>query len=105
VDNFAFEGEVSPIIIVAMLLAATATAGVVWGQRGWIAVITAWACVPLAHVVKHVLGLPDTLQPNTYKSILMLAAFTFVVAALGTGGGLLIRRLTTGSTSSDSKSV
>jgi hypothetical protein len=68
-------------------------------------VITAWACVPLAHVVKHVLGLPDTLQPNTYKSILMLAAFTFVVAALGTGGGLLIRRLTTGSTSSDSKSV
>lgn len=105
VDNVAFEGEVSPIIIVAMLLVATATAGAIWGQRGWVAVAAAWACVPLAHVVKHILGLPDTLQPNTYKSILMLAAFTLVVAALGTGGGLLIRRLTTGSTSSDSKSV
>lgn len=102
VDNFAFEGEVSPIVIVAMLLVTTAIAGTIWGQRGWIAVAAAWACVPLAHVVKHILGLPDTLQPNTHKSILMLAAFTLVVAALGTGGGLLIRRLTTGTRRSDS---
>jgi hypothetical protein len=102
VDNFAFAGEVSPIIIVAMLLVATATAGAIWGQRGWVAVAAAWACVPLAHLVKHVLGLPDTLQPNTYKSILMLAAFTLVVAALGTGCGLLLRRLTTGTPRSDS---
>lgn len=102
VDNFAFEGEASPIIIVAMLLAATAIAGGIWGQRGWVAVAAAWASVPLAHVVKHVLGLPDTLQPNTYMSILMLAAFTLVVAALGTGCGLLIRRLTTGTLRSGS---
>ena len=31
VDNWAFEGEVSPIIIVALLLAATAMAGALWG--------------------------------------------------------------------------
>ena len=30
VDNFAFEGEVSPIVIVVMLLAATATIAAVW---------------------------------------------------------------------------
>jgi len=96
VDNFAFEGEVSPIFIVALLLAGTTMAGALWGRRGWIAAAVMWACVPLAHLVKHVLGLPDTLHPNTYLSILFLAAFTLVVATGGTGCGILIRRLTTG---------
>jgi hypothetical protein len=97
VDNGAFEGEVSPIIIVALLLAATTIAGAIWGRKGWIPAAVTWACVPLAHVVKHVVGLPDTLQPNTYTSILLLAAFTLVVATGGTGCGLLVRRLATGS--------
>ena len=38
VDNCAFEGEVSPIVIVALLLAATATAEAIWGRSGWITV-------------------------------------------------------------------
>lgn len=105
VDNFAFEGEASPIIIVAMLLAATATAGAIWGQRGWSPAVTAWACVPLAHVVKDVLGLPDTLQPNTYTSILLLAVFSLIVATIGAGCGVLIRRLTAGAVRTDSKTV
>ena len=99
VDNFAFQGEASPILIVALLLAATALAGALEGRNGWIAAGAAWACIPLAHVIKHVLGLPDTLHPNTYTSILYLAAFTLVVAASGTGCGLLVRRLATGSVS------
>jgi len=93
VDNCAFEGEVSPIIIVALLLAATAMAGAMWGRSGWIAAAVTWACVPLAHVVKHILELPDTLHPNTYTSILYLAAFTLVVATGGTGCGVLVRGL------------
>jgi len=93
VDHFAFEGEVSPIIIVALLLTATAMATGSWGRRGWVAVGVVWAGVPLAHLVKHVLGLPDTLHPNTYTSILYLAAFTLVVATFGAGAGLLARRL------------
>jgi len=95
VDSYAFEGEVSPIVIVAMLFTATAIAGTLWRWRGWIASCIAWACVPLAHVIKHILGLPDTLHPNTYTSILMLAAFTFDVATVGTGCGVLFRRFTT----------
>jgi hypothetical protein len=91
VDNFAFEGEVSPIIIVALLLAATATFGAIWGRGGWIAAVGTWACVPAAHVIKHVLGLPDTLHPNTWVSIMYLAAFTLVVAIIGTGSGVLLR--------------
>jgi hypothetical protein len=96
VDNYTFDGEVSPIIIVALLLAATAIAGAMWGRSGWRAAAVTWACVPLAHVVKHVLDLPDTLHPNTYTSILYLAVFTLVVAASGTGCGVLVRRLATG---------
>jgi hypothetical protein len=96
VDNFAFGGEVSPVVIIALLLAATAIAGAIWGRRGWIAAAVIWACVPLAHVVKHVLGLPDTLHPNTYTSIVFLAAFTLAVATVGTGCGVIARRLLTG---------
>lgn len=94
VDNFAFHGEVSPIIIVVMLLAVTAAAGIIWEWRGWTAATAAWACVPAAHLVKHVLGLPDTLNPNTYTSILMLAIFTLVISTIGIGSGVLLRRLT-----------
>jgi hypothetical protein len=97
VDNFAFHGEVSPIIIVAMLLVMTAIVGWIWGWRGWTGSIVAWACVPLAHLVKHALGLPDTLHPNTYTSILMLAVFTFIIATIGTGCGILLNRLTVAS--------
>ncbi len=95
VDNWAFKGEVSPIVIVALLLAASAVSGAVWGRSGWIAAAVLWACVPLAHVVKHVLGLPDTLHPNTYTSILFLAMFTLVVSTVGVVSGVLFRRLAT----------
>ena len=94
VDNVAFEGEVSPIVIVALLFAAAAIASATWGYRAWIPVAIAWAAVPLAHVVKHVLGLPDTLHPNTYRSIVYLAAFSLLVATVGAGAGLLARRAT-----------
>jgi hypothetical protein len=96
VDNVLFEGEVSPIVIVGMLLAATFAAGANWGRRGWVAAVAVWAWVPAAHLAKRVLGLPDTLHPNTYASILMLAAFTLGVAVVGTACGLLVHRLKVG---------
>lgn len=102
-DNWAFEGEVSPIAIVALLLAATALAGAIWGRRGWIAAIVIWVCIPLVHVVKHFLGLPDTLHPNTYTSILYLAAFTLVVATFGAGCGMIVRRLAIGRVNRDER--
>jgi hypothetical protein len=94
-DNFAFQGEASPIVIVAMLLIASSLATGLWGRKGWITAGVVWACVPMAHIVKHVLGLPDTLHPNTYISILYLALFTLAVVTVGSGGGVLVRRLAT----------
>jgi hypothetical protein len=96
IDNFAFQGEVSPIVIVIMLLVSTITVGSLWKWHAWIAAITVWVCVPMAHVVKHLLGLPDTLRPNTYTSILMLAVFTFVISAIGFLFGALINRISKG---------
>lgn len=89
VDNLAYGGEVSPIVIVLMLLAASMVTGAVWGTRGWPAVGACWIPIPSAHLIKHVLGLPDTLHPNTYRSIVYLAIFSIAIAALGFGLGNL----------------
>lgn len=91
-DNFAFQGEVSPIVIVIMLLVSTITVGAILKRSAWMTVVIIWICVPMAHVVKHLLGLPDTLHPNTYMSILLLAVFTLVVSATGFFLGVLINR-------------
>ena len=96
VDNFAFGGEVSPVVIVGMLLVFGAAAGMVWGVRAAVAAAIVWVCLPMAHVLKHMLGLPDTLRPNTYLSILKLGALSFVVTAIGLGFGLALRRLLSG---------
>ena len=93
VDNFAFGGEVSPIVIVGMLLVFGAAVGILWGGRAAIAAAIAWVWLPMAHLLKHMMRLPDTIHPNTYASLLKLGAFTFVVTAIGLGFGLAFRRL------------
>jgi hypothetical protein len=91
VDNFASGGEVSPVVVVALLLAASAASGALWGWSGWPAAAIVWAAVPAPHVVKLAIGLTDTLHPNTWASIAQLAGFTAVVVAIGAGGGALLR--------------
>ncbi len=93
VDNFAYGGEVSPIVIVGMLLIATGTAGYLWGMRGVPAAAIIWICVPAAHLVNLTFGLPDSLHPHTYGSAMKLAAFTAIVAALGATCGAAVGRL------------
>ncbi len=96
VDNLALAGEVSPVVVVGMLLVATAIVGMLGSQRPWLPALAVWVWIPLAHLVKHVLGMRDTLQPNTYASITMLAAFSLIVALVGMACGGLIRRLLAG---------
>jgi len=91
VDHLALRGGVSSVAVVAMLLAVTAAAGAGWSWRGWTAAAGAWACLPLAHVVKHVFGLPGTLQPDTWASMGTLATFTLAVSVAGFCGGVLLR--------------
>jgi hypothetical protein len=93
-DNFAFDGEASPIVVVGCLLVMTASVTAIWGMRAWVTGLVVWMLLPSAHLVKHALGLHDTLQPNTYASIAYLAAFALLIAVIGSATGLLIRRLT-----------
>ncbi|HXC35676.1 MAG TPA: hypothetical protein VNV43_07355 [Candidatus Acidoferrales bacterium] len=93
VDNFAFHGEISPIVIVALLLLAAAAIGLKWGARAVAVAIIVWAWVPMAHVIKKMFGLPDTLHPNTYASIFALAVFSLVITAIGFGLGIASRCL------------
>ena len=87
VDNYAFGGEASPVLIVGMLLAATGAAGYFWGIRGAPAVAMIWFVVPAVHLINLTFGLPDTLHPRTYQSGLKLAAFTAVVSVIGAACG------------------
>jgi hypothetical protein len=89
VDVATFGGEVTPIVDVALLLATGGLAGLLFGRKGWLAALAAWICLPGAHLGMHVLGLPDTIQPNTYGSIALLAVFSLGVTAMGWGLGLV----------------
>jgi len=93
VDNFLFEGEVSPIVIVLLLLIATIGVGVLWRWKGVIISALIWIWLPITHITKKVFDLPDTLHPNTYKSIFMLTIFTFSVSSIGFLLGVSINRL------------
>jgi hypothetical protein len=92
-DNWASGGEISPIVIVGVLLIVSAAAGILSGNRATAAVVVVWAWLPIPHFVKHALGLPDTIHPNTLASIFELGAFTLMVAAIGFAIGLGARRL------------
>lgn len=89
-DTFAIHGEISPILIVLLLLLVTVSLGITSGRRRWIAAGLVWFCLPAAHLIKHLLNLPDSLHPNTYPSILMLAAFSLAVCLGGTAIGAAI---------------
>jgi hypothetical protein len=93
VDNFSFGGEVSPIVIVVLLLVAGITIGIVWNWQALLTAAVMWLCLPMAHVLKKVLGVPDTLHPNTYTSILLFSLFTFVVSSIGLLLGVFASKL------------
>ena len=91
VDGFANGGEVSPVVVVALLLAASAAIGALWGLSGWPAAAIVWAALPAPHVIKLAIGLTDAQHPSTWASIAQLAGFTGVVVAIGGVGGALLR--------------
>jgi hypothetical protein len=92
VDTFAAGGHVSPIVIVALLILATGGIGGTWGWRAWPGALAAGLPVPVVHLVKHALGLPDTIQPNTYDSIAMMGLFTLAVTGAGFVAGVVLRQ-------------
>jgi hypothetical protein len=93
VDNFLFGGEVTPILPVLLLLFGAIGVGCLRGTGKWFAIVLLWVWLPMAHVLKHMFDVRDTLQPNTYDSIAILAAFTLAVALSGLVIGIGLRRV------------
>ena len=87
--------HINPVVIVALLLASSGAIGAVWSWRGWPGALAAAAPMPLMHMTKHLLGLPDTIQPNTLDTIVMMALFALAVAGAGLAGGAALRQAAT----------
>jgi len=90
IDAFASRGEISPIVIVLLLLASTSFLGVFVSTGSATCGFAIAAPLPLSHALRHALHMPDTLQPNTYDSIFLLALFTLAVSFVGLLLGHLI---------------
>jgi hypothetical protein len=58
----------------------------------WAVVVALW--VPLAHLLLHALGRPDSIHPNTYGTILLLVPLSLVVCFAGAYGGAVLRHAT-----------
>ena len=83
VDNYAFGGEITPMVIILLLLLATSGMSVIVNTKAYLISIIIWFFLPAVHLIKHLCGLSDSIQPNTIKSILLLALFTFAISQIG----------------------
>jgi hypothetical protein len=84
-------GAVRPVVIVALVIAAGLGVGLRWAWGGWPGALALAVPVPGLHMVRHVLGLPDTIQPNTYDAIVMMALFHAALAGAGLAAGAVLR--------------
>jgi hypothetical protein len=60
------------------------------GPWRWALAMAAW--LPLGHLVLHALGLNDTINPNTYATILLLLPVSLVACSVGAYAGAFLRR-------------
>lgn len=91
VDLYAAGGHVPPVVIVALHLVACGAIGGLWGWAAWPAAIAVAAPLPAVHAIRHALGWPDTISPNTWDSIVMMALFALAVCGAGLAAGAVLR--------------
>lgn len=83
-------GAVRPVAVVALVIAAAFGVGLRWGWAGWLGALAVALPVPGLHLGKHVLGLPDTIQPNTYDALVMMTLFHVALAGAGLAAGAVL---------------
>lgn len=80
-----------PVVIVALQILASGTIGGLAGWPAWPAAIAVASPLPAVHAIRHALGWPDTISPNTWDSIGMMALFALAVAGAGFAAGAVLR--------------
>jgi hypothetical protein len=91
-DNCAFGGEISPVIVIMLLFLFCAGMAFIVNTYAYLISIIIWIFLPLVHFINHLLGFTDSIQPNTYQSIFLLALVTFAVSQIGFVVGRIIRK-------------
>lgn len=92
IDNYAFKDELSPVVLVLMLLTVSGFSGLLFGWHGWFTVFIIWLFVPATNFIKYIFDLKSTLHPNTINSILKFTLFSFAITVIGFAIGVILRR-------------
>ncbi len=92
-DTAAPFGDDSSKLTILLWLMAGGSLGFVMPSRPWRWAMLVGPWLPLTHLLAHVLGLPDSIHPNTYATILTLVPVSLAVCSVGAYGGALTRRL------------
>lgn len=88
VDLFADRGEISPAVVLFLLLIA----GAIHRKFSLLLAVLTAVSLPAVHLALHVAGRKTTLQPDTVTSILMIGAVSACAATIGVLIGAAARR-------------
>ena len=91
-DRASLFGDDSAQFTLFLWLLSSGLLGFVRPLRPWLwaALIGPW--LSLTNLVLHVLGLPGSIHPDTYTTILILLPLSLAVCSLGAYGGASVRR-------------
>jgi len=95
VDLFADGGEISPAVVLSLLLVAGAIIGVIHSRFSfWLALLISIS-LPAVHLILHLRGYKTKLQPDTVASILLVGMVALCTACIGVLIGASARRAAT----------
>ena len=92
VDLFADRGEISPAVVLALLLSAGAIVGAIHKRFSVLLAVLTAVSLPGIHLALHLAGRKTTLQPDTVTSILMVGVVAVCAATIGVLIGAAARR-------------
>jgi hypothetical protein len=92
VDLFADGGEISPAVVLALLLTAGAIVGAIHKRFSLLLAVLTAVSLPVVHLALHISGRKTTLQPDTVASILMVGLVAGCAATIGVLIGAAARR-------------
>jgi hypothetical protein len=77
---------------VLLWLLSCGSLGLLRPRRPWRWALLVGPWVPAVHAARHALGLPDSLNPNTYVTVLILLPVSLAVCLAGAYAGSLVGR-------------
>lgn len=86
------------IVIIALWILAGGVLGAMGPFKPWRWALVVALGVPTVHLIRHVLGLPDNMHPNTYLSILLISGIALCATLAGAYSGAFVRSNLSGQT-------